>query len=114
MSNTAFFREVCKQSTERLNATPEKLVDDLIYFNYRHNRTISPEVTPERWEKIYGPNTMAMEERFQAEPPQEQTVAQECPAVHGEDCTDDHCQCDCHFSYDDPYGHEDSREVNGR
>ena len=45
-------------------------------------------------------------------PPQEQTVAQECPAVHGEDCTDDHCQCDCHFSYDDP--HEDSREVNGR
>jgi hypothetical protein len=46
------------------------------------------------------------------EPPQEQTVAQECPAVHGEDCTDDHCQCDCHFSYDDP--HEDSREVNGR
>jgi len=47
-----------------------------------------------------------------AEPPQEQTVAKECPAVHGEDCTDDHCQCDCHFSYDDP--HEDSREVNGR
>jgi len=38
--------------------------------------------------------------------------AQECPEVHGEDCTDDHCQCDCHFSFDDP--HEDSREVNGR
>lgn len=45
------------------------LVDELTYRNYRHNRNISPNITVERWEKCYGPNTQAMETRYQQEPP---------------------------------------------
>ncbi len=46
---------------------PEKIVNHLIYCSYHHNRKISPHVTPERWAKVYGPNTMVMEAKFQKE-----------------------------------------------
>ena len=42
-------------------------VDELTYINYRHNRKISPSVSAERWERVYGPNAPAMEARYQAE-----------------------------------------------
>jgi hypothetical protein len=42
-----------------------EVVDDLTYRNYVHNRQISPHISVERWTKAYGPNTAAMEERFQ-------------------------------------------------
>jgi len=45
----------------------KQIIADLTYANYRHNRTISPEVTPERWVKVYGPKTMEMEKRYQEE-----------------------------------------------
>lgn len=44
-----------------------ELVDELTYRNYAHNRRISPGVTPERWAKAYGPTSVAMEARYQAE-----------------------------------------------
>lgn len=43
------------------------IVDELTYINYRHNRNLSPHITPERWEKSYGPQAKAMEERYQQE-----------------------------------------------
>jgi hypothetical protein len=46
--------------------SPEKIISDLTYFNYAHNRTMHPEVTPETWDKAY-PNANAMEERYQRE-----------------------------------------------
>lgn len=45
---------------------PEELVDHLIYMSYRHNRKLSPEITPEMWARIFGP-TEAMEAQFQQE-----------------------------------------------
>lgn len=47
--------------------TPDDIVSDLTYRNYAYNRDISPDITPERWEKIYGPVTQAMEKRYQKE-----------------------------------------------
>lgn len=41
-------------------------VDELTYCNYRHNRNIST-VSPERWEKVYGPQAREMEKRYQLE-----------------------------------------------
>lgn len=46
---------------------PSEIVDYLTYVNYRHNRQISPAVTVEQWEKIYGPNVHKMEAKFQEE-----------------------------------------------
>lgn len=44
------------------------LIDELTYSNYRHNRTISPDVTPEEWKAVYSfTNVDALERRFQAE-----------------------------------------------
>ncbi len=37
-----------------MNATPAEIVDYLTYASYAHNRRISPEVTPERWARIFG------------------------------------------------------------
>lgn len=45
----------------------EELIDDLTYFNYAHNRNLSPHITPESWAKVYGQRTPAMEERYQRE-----------------------------------------------
>lgn len=50
---------------ERLART--EIIDDLTYCNYRHNRRLRPDISPERWVKVYGPNAVAMEERFQEE-----------------------------------------------
>ena len=45
----------------------ESIVDYLTYANYRHNRTISPHITPEQWAKCGYPNVTAMEAKYQAE-----------------------------------------------
>ena len=42
------------------------MVDELTYASYRFNRRNSPDVSPERWARIYS-NVEGMEERFQAE-----------------------------------------------
>lgn len=47
--------------------TPTQIVSELTYINYAHNRSISPEVSPERWTKVYGARAQAMEERYQRE-----------------------------------------------
>lgn len=47
--------------------TPLDLVQDLVYVNYAHNRRIAPHVTPQQWEKVYGPEVWRMEEQFQLE-----------------------------------------------
>lgn len=45
-----------------------QLVSDLTYLNYAHNRRISPDVSPERWARIYGADKVnSMEARFQSE-----------------------------------------------
>lgn len=41
-----------------------QFIDELTYVNYAHNRQISPSVSVERWQKVYGPNTEAMERRY--------------------------------------------------
>jgi len=43
------------------------LVNELVYSNYRYNREISPHITPERWEKVYGAPTKELEKRYQKE-----------------------------------------------
>jgi len=47
--------------------TPAEIVADLTYSCYAYNRTISPDITPERWERVFGSRTMAMEARYQKE-----------------------------------------------
>jgi hypothetical protein len=48
-------------------ADSQRLMDELTYSNYRYNRVLSPEITPERWERVYGPSAKEMEARFQKE-----------------------------------------------
>jgi hypothetical protein len=48
-------------------ANTATLIDYLTYCNYRFNRKRSPQISVERWEKIYGPSTKEMESRFQRE-----------------------------------------------
>ena len=43
------------------------IVQDLVFRNYCHNRRLSPGISPERWEKVYGPGVWDMEKQFQAE-----------------------------------------------
>ena len=50
------------------------IVDDLTYGNYAHNRRRSPEVTPERWIKVYGEPAVQMEERFKREKEEEENL----------------------------------------
>lgn len=45
---------------------PEEIVDHLIYMSYRHNRKLTPEITPDQWALLFG-QTAAMEARFQQE-----------------------------------------------
>jgi hypothetical protein len=52
---------------EQVVNDPQACVDFLTYCNYAHNRELSPGVSPEQWEKVYGPNTKEMERRYQAE-----------------------------------------------
>lgn len=51
---------------QEVDAADDRLVDELIYANYAHNRAASPEVPVERWQLIYGASTPAMEARYQA------------------------------------------------
>lgn len=56
-----------KVYTPKSTEDVHNIVSDLTYINYRHNRQISPHVTPERWEKVYGPSTKMMEFQYQRE-----------------------------------------------
>ena len=47
--------------------TSADLVQDLIFLNYCHNRRLSPGISPQRWEKVYGPSVWEMEEQYQGE-----------------------------------------------
>ena len=46
--------------------TCKGIVSELTYRSYAHNRMISPEITPERWAKVFA-GAAQMEERFQKE-----------------------------------------------
>jgi hypothetical protein len=39
-------------------------VDELTYRNYKFNRDISPDVSADRWKKIYGAQSGPMEARY--------------------------------------------------
>jgi hypothetical protein len=45
---------------------PNDLIDELTFRSYAHNRGLAPDVSPERWAKIF-PNGPAMEARLQRE-----------------------------------------------
>lgn len=48
--------------------TIEQIIKSLSFSNYAANRLRSPEITPERWGKIYGEKQVkAFEAAFQAE-----------------------------------------------
>lgn len=56
----------------RMNSHPKELdaldiVSELTYRSYAHNRRITPAVSAERWELVFGPNAKQMEQRFQDE-----------------------------------------------
>ncbi len=40
---------------------------DLLYEAYAWNRDRAPDITPERWKKILGPEVDAMEAQYQAQ-----------------------------------------------
>ena len=42
------------------------VIDYLTYANYAHNRRISPDISPERWARIY-PNADKLEAKYQAD-----------------------------------------------
>jgi hypothetical protein len=42
------------------------LIDTLTYISYAHNRTISPDISPERWAKIF-PDAQRLEWRYETE-----------------------------------------------
>ena len=43
------------------------VVDKLVYSSYRYNRQYSPEITPERWVRVFGAQAIEFEARYQAE-----------------------------------------------
>lgn len=43
------------------------MMDDLIYHSYEHARNNSPEITPESWKNIFGPEADGFEARYQAD-----------------------------------------------
>jgi len=45
----------------------EDLVIDLMYEAYAWNRDRTPDITPERWKKILGPEVDLMEAKYQAD-----------------------------------------------
>ena len=45
--------------------TVGRLMDELIYANYAHNRQHSPDITPTRWKKVFGEAVDRMENRYQ-------------------------------------------------
>jgi hypothetical protein len=46
---------------------PQQFVAELTYVSYRYNRDLAKEFSLERWARMYGPETAAMEQRYQAE-----------------------------------------------
>lgn len=44
----------------------KEIIYDLVFINYAHNRDLAPDISPERWSRIYG-DTTAMEARYQRE-----------------------------------------------
>lgn len=54
-------------SESSIDGFTEKVLDELTYISYAHNRNLSPDVSPERWAKVYGPSARLMEVRYQAE-----------------------------------------------
>lgn len=46
--------------------TPEQIIDELTYRNYRHNRGLRPDIEPADWVRVY-PTAQAMERRYRAE-----------------------------------------------
>lgn len=49
--------------------TPQNLIDELTYRCYRYNRLQSPDITPIRWQRIFGTATVQLEQRYQEEAP---------------------------------------------
>ena len=47
-----------------MNKPNADIICELTYINYKHNRELSPEISPERWEKVYGESTPSMERRY--------------------------------------------------
>lgn len=43
------------------------LIAQLTYSSYRANRRMAPDITPERWKKVYGDSVDVMEQQYQAE-----------------------------------------------
>jgi hypothetical protein len=43
------------------------LIADLTYTNYALNRAAAPNIIPERWRKVYGPELDSLEAQYQAE-----------------------------------------------
>lgn len=54
------------------NKTEMRIVSELTYISYAHNRDIAPEVSPERWAKIF-PSADILEARYAAERLRERT-----------------------------------------
>lgn len=47
--------------------SPENLVDELTYQNFRHNVTKNPQISLARWNSVYGAQTLHIIQRFQTE-----------------------------------------------
>jgi hypothetical protein len=45
--------------------SPDQILDDLTYRQYRISRESSPDITPRSWGFVYGPVWEALEERYQ-------------------------------------------------
>jgi len=45
-------------------------VDELTYRNYAANRSYAPDISPERWAKVYGEKSAEFEVRYQTEFPE--------------------------------------------
>jgi len=54
-----------KKSGKSFIGTPQQLIDELTYANYKYNRQCAPTMTG--WETIFGAKTPLMEARYQAE-----------------------------------------------
>lgn len=46
---------------------PLEIIDRLTYISYATNRDAAPHITPNSWEKVYGPEVDSMEAQYQAE-----------------------------------------------
>ena len=47
--------------------TAEQLVADLVYVNYRFQREYAPDISPERWQSVFGEEGKFLEQRYQSE-----------------------------------------------